>query len=87
MIKKYFFKLYISGHQTNSQTVIENLNQIFSEQFKNEYILEIIDVLKEPLKAEEEKIIVTPILIKKIPSPIIRFVGDFSNGKNILAYL
>ncbi|MGK7958199.1 MAG: circadian clock KaiB family protein [Crocosphaera sp.] len=80
------FTLYVTDN-VKSRIVLENLRRIFSENNKDEYRLEIINILKEPLRAEEEKIIATPTLIRKIPLPIIRFIGDFSNVKDILVDL
>ncbi len=88
MIKKYFLKLYIADDRTIlSRTVIRNFNKIILKKIRNEYTLEIIDISRQPLKGEEEKIVATPTLIKIMPSPVIRFVGDLSNEENILAHL
>ena len=87
MTKKYSFELYITGYTINSKIVIQNLNQIFYEQFKNECTLEVIDVLKNPLKAETEKILATPTLILKSPPPVKRFIGNLSNREDILVHL
>ena len=86
MATKYSFTLYIA-HIVHSQIVIKNLDKIFSGTNKDEYRLEIIDVVKNPFKAEEERVLVTPTLIKKTPSPRIRFIGDLSDAGNLLAYL
>ncbi len=87
MTKKYFFELYINDHTTISQVAIKNFNKIFLAKFKTQYTLEVIDVLENPLKAEEEKILVTPTLIKKNPPPVRRFVGDLSNPDDLLLSL
>ena len=86
MTKKYFFKLYVADHTLNSRTAIKNFNKIFFEKLENEYTLEIIDVLENPLKAEEEKILATPTLIINNP-PVRRFIGNLSNGEDILLSL
>ena len=88
MTQKYFLKLYIVHNQTIiSQTVIKTLDKIFFEKIKNKYTLEIIDIFKKPLKAEDEKILVTPTLIKELPIPLKRIVGDFSNEEQVLRAL
>ena len=86
MATKYLFTLYIT-HLVHSNIVIKNLDQIFYIKKQDEYRLEIIDVFKNPFKAEEERVLVIPTLIKKAPSPIIRFIGDLSDAENLLVYL
>ena len=87
MRQKYIFKLYICGNTIDSYRAINNLHLICREQLIDEFFVEIIDVLKEPLKAEEDKIIATPTLIKKSPLPLQCFVGDMSNKMQILLSL
>lgn len=84
MNQKYTFKLYICGNSIDSHRAINNLYLICREQLINEFSVEIIDILKEPAKAEEEKIVATPTLIKKSPLPLRRFVGDMSSKMQIL---
>lgn len=62
--RKYVLKLYVAGETPNSVRAINNLKKILAEDFKGVYELRIIDVLKEPQLAEEEKILATPMLGK-----------------------
>lgn len=63
---------------------ITNLFRICHEELKDQYTVEIIDVLEHPQKAEQEKILVTPTLIKQLPPPLQRIIGDMSNTQKVL---
>ena len=82
---KYILKLYVTGQTVNSQKAIENLKNILNElSLKGKYELEIIDILEHPQLAEEEKILATPVLIKKIPPPLRMIIGDLSDKEKVL---
>lgn len=81
---KIKLKLYITGRTSRSENAISNLQRICSEEFKNNYILQIIDVLEQPQLAEDEKILATPTLIKELPPPLRRIIGDLSNSEKVL---
>ncbi|MDJ1174472.1 circadian clock KaiB family protein [Roseofilum capinflatum] len=80
----YLLKLYITGNTPKSQRAIANLIEICTSQLEDQYELKIIDVLEEPELAETEKILVTPTLIKQLPQPIQRIIGDLSNLDTVL---
>ena len=85
---KYILELYIAGQLPNSIRAIENLNKILSDELKGLYELKIIDVLKNPQLAKDEKILVTPTLARVVPGPIKkRVIGDLGNKKRVLAEL
>jgi circadian clock protein KaiB len=81
---KYLLKLYITGNSIRSQRAIANLFRICREELSDQYKVEIIDVLEQPQIAEEEKILVTPTLIKQLPPPLQRLIGDLSNKDKVL---
>ena len=82
---KYTLRLYITGQSTSSQKAIENIKNILNEpSFAEKYKLEIIDILEHPQLAEDEKIIATPVLVKKLPPPLRKVIGDLSNMQNVL---
>ena len=81
---KYLLRLYITGNSIRSQRAIANLFKICQEELGDNYRIEIIDVLEEPHKAEAEKIMVTPTLIKQLPLPLQRIIGDLSNKEKVL---
>ncbi len=83
-MSQYLLKLYITGNSLKSQRAISNLFRICKEELDDRYVVEIVDVLEQPQKAEEEKIMVTPTLIKQLPPPIQRIIGDMSNTDKVL---
>jgi circadian clock protein KaiB len=83
-MNEYLLKLYITGHTPQSERAIANLQQICEEQLQGEYELVIIDLLEQPHIAEEAKILVTPTLIKELPLPIRRVIGELSDTKRVL---
>jgi circadian clock protein KaiB len=82
--KKYVFKLYVTGDTPRTDRAISNLKELCQEHFPDEYKILIIDVLKQPDIAEKEKIIVTPTLIKELPLPLVKIIGDLSDVKTVL---
>ncbi|AFZ54926.1 circadian clock KaiB family protein [Cyanobacterium aponinum UTEX 3222] len=86
-MSNYLLRLYITGNSLNSQRAIANLLKLCREELNNKYQVEIIDVLEEPARAEREKILVTPTLIKQLPPPLQRIIGDLSNRENVICGL
>ena len=84
MSKKYLLKLYITGRTPKSEQSIANLRIILKRELDDEYELEVIDVLEKPQLAEDEKILATPTLIKKLPAPVRRLIGDLSDTEKVL---
>jgi len=82
--RKYVLKLYVTGQTPNSVRAITNLKKILSEEFKGIYELRVIDVIKNPQLAEEEKILATPMLSRVLPLPIKRIIGDLSEKDKVL---
>ncbi|RNI36563.1 circadian clock protein KaiB [Hanamia caeni] len=81
---KLSLKLFVTGASPNSAKAISNLKDICEKYFENQYELEIIDVYQQPIKASEEQIIALPMLLKFLPPPIKRFIGDLSDTKKVL---
>jgi len=77
-------KLYITGKTPGSKQAIADLHRICEEEFAGRYKLDVIDVLEHPQLAENDKILATPTLIKKLPPPIRRIVGDLSDKEKVL---
>ena len=84
MSKTYLLKLFVTGQTPRSEMVIENLHRICEEEFSKDYELIVIDVLKRPQLAEDEKILATPTVIKELPLPIRRIIGDLSEKEKVL---
>lgn len=84
MANKYLLRLYITGRTPRSEQCIANLRSICNKEFHSEYELEVIDVLEKPQLAEDDKIVATPTLIKKLPPPVRRLIGDLSETEKVL---
>ncbi len=81
---KYLLRLYITGMTARSTRAIENIRAVCEEHLKGHYELEIIDIYQNPHLAEGEQIIAAPTLIKKLPVPLRRMVGDLSDKEQVL---
>ena len=81
---KYILKLYVVGGTTTSNRAVSNLKKICTELLEDKYAIEIIDILKNPKLAVDESIIAIPTLIKKLPLPLRRVIGDLSDTDNVL---
>ena len=80
---KYILRLYVSGSSVRSLRAIHNLKKLCEEHLPD-YDLEVIDIYENPTAAREEQIIAAPTLVKRLPSPLRKFVGDLSNTQKIL---
>lgn len=74
----------MTGTSPRAQVAIANLERICAEELQGQYELEIIDVLEHPQRAEDEKILATPTLIKQLPPPLRRVIGDLSDKAKVL---
>jgi len=82
--KTYILKLYVAGNTPNSVRALNTLNEILANEFKGVYALKVIDVLKQPQLAEEDKILATPTLAKILPPPVRKIIGDLSDKDKVL---
>jgi circadian clock protein KaiB len=83
-MNKFKLRLYITGKTPKSERAIANLKEICERDLEGRYELQIIDVLESPQLAEDEKILATPTLIKDLPPPLRRIIGDLSNSEKVL---
>ena len=83
-LSKYVLTLYVTGTSPRTRIAIENLNRICKEDLIGKYELEIVDVLEHPQRAEDERILATPTLIKQLPPPLRRVIGDLSDKEKVL---
>jgi len=82
--RKYVLRLYVTGTTAKSVSAIRNIRKICDEHLKGAYDLEVIDIYQQPVLAKGEQIIAIPTLLKKLPLPLRRFIGDMSNTEQIL---
>ena len=83
-MEKHRLRLYITGQTQRSRNAIRNLRTICEKELGGKYEMEIIDVLERPQLAEDEKILATPTLIKNLPPPLRRIIGDLSDTEKVL---
>jgi circadian clock protein KaiB len=82
--EKYVLRLYVTGMTPRSTQAISNIKKICDEHLNGRYDLQVIDIYQQPTLAKGEQIIAAPTLIKKLPLPIRRFIGDMSNKEKML---
>jgi circadian clock protein KaiB len=77
-------KLYVAGTTSLSMHAVANVKHLCEEHLKGSYELEVIDLYQQPILAKGEQIIATPTLIKKLPLPLRRVIGDLSDTERVL---
>lgn len=85
--KKYELRLYIAGNTAKSATALQNLKRYCEEHLKGIYSIEVIDLLVNPQLAEGDQILAIPTLVKKVPEPVRKIIGDLSNEEKVLVGL
>ena len=83
----YELRLYVAGHTPRSASALRNLKQYCEEHLLGQYSLEVVDLLKNPQLAEGDQILAVPTLVKKVPEPIRKIIGDLSDREKVLVGL
>jgi circadian clock protein KaiB len=86
-VVQYRLRLFISGRSSQSRRAVANLRQICEREMHGAYSLEVIDVLEHPGLAADEKILATPTLVRLLPEPVRRIIGDLSDREKVLTGL
>jgi circadian clock protein KaiB len=81
---QYVLRLYVTGMTPRSALAIANIKEICEEHLKGRYDLQVIDIYQQPVLAEGDQIIGVPTLIKKLPLPLRRIIGDLSDRERVL---
>jgi len=84
---RYVLRLYVAGQTPKSVLAIVNIKRICEENLQGQYELEVIDLYQQPQLAQGEQIIAVPTLIKKLPPPLRRIIGDMSDTERVLVGL
>ena len=84
---KWELRLYIAGNTPKSITALNNLKRYCEEHLKDQYQIEIIDLLIHPQLAAGDQILAVPTLVRKVPVPIRKIIGDLSNEEKVLVGL
>lgn len=87
MGKIYELRLYVAGKTSKSVVALENLKKICEEHLQGKYSIEVIDLLEKPQLAEGDQILAIPTLVKKVPEPVRKIIGDLSNVEKVLVGL
>ena len=82
--ERYVLKLYITGMTPRSQEALRNIKKIIKENPDNNFDLEVVDIYQQPTLAKGDQIIAVPTLVKKLPAPLRRLIGDLSQEDRIL---
>ena len=85
--KEYVLRLYVAGTTSKSLRAVANIKEICETSLKNRYDLEVIDIYQQPVLMKGEQIIAAPTLVKKLPLPLRKFIGDMSDTERILVGL
>ena len=85
--EKWELRLYVAGNTPKSSLALSNLKRYCEEHLKGKYMIEVIDLLKHPQLAEGDQIFAIPTLVKKVPVPIRKIIGDLSNEERVLVGL
>src|SRR5437762_4039717 len=77
-------RLFVTGNSPRAEVAVANLRRICEQELQGRYELQVIDVLEQPQLAEDEKVLATPTLIKQLPPPLRRVIGDLSDKDKVL---
>ena len=83
----YRLRLYVAGQTPKSVKAFANLKKICEEHLKDRYTIEVIDLIKNPQLAKGDQIIAIPTLVRRLPPPIRKIIGDLSNTERVLVGL
>ncbi len=85
--EKWILRLYIAGKTSRANKALKNLEAICEEQLKGNYKIEVIDLLVTPQLSRDDQILAIPTLVRKLPSPVRKIIGDLSNTERVLVGL
>jgi len=85
--ERYLLRLFVTGSTPRSARAIQNIRTICEEKLQGRYDLEVIDIYQHPEQARPEQIVVTPTLVKKLPMPFRKIIGDLSDEERVLVGL
>jgi circadian clock protein KaiB len=85
--EEWTLRLYVAGQTPRSATAFDNLKRICEERLKDHYSIEVIDLLKNPRLAKDDQILAIPTVVRRLPPPVRRIIGDLSNTERVLVGL
>lgn len=84
---QYHLRLYVAGQTTKSLTAMANLKRVCEEHLAGRYEIEVIDLVQQPKLAAGDQILAIPTLVRRLPAPLKRIIGDLSNTEKVLVGL
>jgi circadian clock protein KaiB len=84
---EWILRLYIAGHTPNCIRAFENLKRLCETELKGKYRIEVIDLLQNPQLSKDDQILAIPTLVRKLPVPVRKIIGDLSNTERVLVGL
>ena len=85
--KKWILRLYIAGLTPAAETALTNIKTICAQHLEGQYSLEVIDLLESPALAEGDQIFAVPTLVRQLPTPLRKIIGDLSNTRKVVVGL
>jgi circadian clock protein KaiB len=83
----WILRLYVAGQTPRSSAALDNLKRLCEERLKGHYTIEVIDLLRNPRLAKDDQILAIPTLVRRLPQPVRRLIGDLSNTERVLVGL
>ena len=83
-VERWDLRLYVAGQTDKSVRAITNLSRICNEHLNGRYSIEVIDLVMRPQRAAEDQIVALPTLVRRLPEPIRKIIGDLSNEERVL---
>ena len=83
-LETYILRLYVAGQTPKSMTAFDNLKRICEEYLEGRYQIQVVDLLKDPQLASGDQILAIPTLVRRLPAPIRKIIGDLSNTERVL---
>lgn len=84
---EWILRLYVAGQTPKCIAAFNNLKKICEEQLKGKYRIEVIDLIENPQLSRDDQILAVPTLVRKLPSPVRKIIGDLSNTERVLVGL
>ncbi len=85
--EQWLLCLYVAGQTPKSLTAFANLERVCEEHLRGQYQIEVIDLAQNPQQARADEVVVIPTLVRKLPPPLRRIIGDLSNTERVLVGL
>jgi circadian clock protein KaiB len=85
--ERWNLRLYVAGQTPKSIAAFSNLKRVCEEHLAGKYTIEVIDLIKNPLLAQGDQIVAIPTLVRKLPEPVRKIIGDLSNTERVLVGL